>query len=190
MQVKVLKESGFEESLFAPGFSFGITGEMTFEEFLENTEVFNRMHKVAKNLAGKGNGHDSFMELIEVWLDVDAPRYWHSERDRYRMSEQFSESTMHTVQKRKLNQDDFEDYIPRVFLETINYAIEEKLPLLTIKNMLPEGFLQRRIIKMNYKTLRNVLVQREGHRLPQWQIFNDAVMGQLKHPELLGLDKK
>lgn len=190
MQVKVLKEEGFEESLFALGFSFGITGEMTFEEFLQNTEVFNRMHKVSKNLAGKGNGHDSFMELIEVWLDVDAPRYWHSERDRYRMSEQFSESTMHKLKSRPLTQKDFEYQIPVTYLESLNQWISSPMKIDELKNLLPEGFLQRRIIKMNYKTLRNVLVQREGHRLPQWQIFNDSVMNQLKHPELLGLDKK
>lgn len=190
MRVKVLKEVGYEEALFALGLSYGLTSEITFDEFCDPDQpaLFNKMAKVAKNLSSKDWGHNSFMEIMQVWFDVDAPRYWHSERDRYRMSTQFSESTIHTLRKRPLTQRDFENPIEPRSLAVINELIEAGEDVETLKDHLPEGFLQRRVIMMSYKTLRNVLIQREGHRLPQWEVFRVRVLEQLRHPELLGLD--
>jgi hypothetical protein len=61
--------------------------------------------------------------------------------------------------------------------------------LLKIKTTLPEGFLQRRIWVMSYKTLKNVIIQRYNHRLPHWKIFCDQLKRQLDHPELLPFDE-
>lgn len=187
MQVKVRKEEGFKEALFALGLSFGKTSDIAFEDFKEGNQTYERMLKVAKNLSGKDGGHNSFLELINVWVDVDAPRYWHSERDRYRLSTQYSESTMHTLSKRELIQSDFERPIDERVLSVINEKIRAKCDIETLKEHLPEGFLQRRMIVMNYKCLRNILLQREGHRLRQWKDFADCVLNQLKYKEYLGL---
>ena len=37
-----------------------------------------------------------------------------------------------------------------------------------IKAMLPEGFLQTRMVSLNYQVLRNMYQQRKGHRLTGW----------------------
>lgn len=187
MKTKVLKEEGFKEALFALGLSFGKTSDIEFEDFNEESEVYKRMLQVAKNLSGKDGGHNSFLELINVWVEVDAPRYWHSERDRYRLSTQYSESTMHTLKKRELTQEDFERPIDERMLEVINEKIREKADIETLKEHLPEGFLQRRVIVMNYKCLRNILLQREGHRLPQWKQFADAILSNLKYKDYLSV---
>jgi hypothetical protein len=50
---------------------------------------------------------------------------------------------------------------------------------------LPEGYLQRRLVTMNYENLRNILHQREGHRLKWWSVFSEALKQQVRHPELL-----
>ena len=47
----------------------------------------------------------------------------------------------------------------------VNEALRE------IKTALPEGFLQRRIVTLNIKTLQNIYNQRKNHRLPQWAAF-------------------
>ena len=187
MKIRVIKESGFDEALFALGLSFGKTSEMEFVDFKEGHPVYDRLLKVADNLCTKDGGHNSFLELIQVWIDVDVPRYWHSERDRYRLSTQYSESTMHTLKKRVLTQDDFERPIDLRSLEAVNDKIREGADIETLKEHLPEGFLQRRILCMNYKCLRNILLQREGHRLRQWKQLADAVSEQLKYYNYLGI---
>jgi len=54
-----------------------------------------------------------------------------------------------------------------------------------IKNMLPEGFLQRRIWMINYKGLQNMCNQRKNHRLPQWHSFFGDLFTQLEHKEFI-----
>lgn len=189
MKVTVLSEQGFGEALFGLGLSYGLTSDLEFVNFtgpFEPSEVHKKLMKLSNQLAHKDGGHNKFLESIQVWLDIDAPRFWWSEFDTYRAGvTKQSESTMHTLNKRPLTQEDFEYEIPDIYLGAINRAIKEKVPLTDIKNGLPEGFLQRRIVNTNYKTLRNILWQREGHRLPQWQVFRDAVLAGVNHPKLL-----
>jgi len=92
---------------------------------------------------------------------------------------------MHTVLVKKLTTDNFEDKdIKLTQLETLNELIDKK-DLLLLKKHLPEGFLQRRIWVMNYKTFRNIYMQRKTHRLPHWKKFIEEVYEQLDHKELI-----
>jgi len=50
---------------------------------------------------------------------------------------------------------------------------------------LPEGFLQRRLVCTNYKVLRNIVLQRNGHRLKWWGVLIEELRNQLKHPEFV-----
>ena len=97
-----------------------------------------------------------------------------------------SESTMHTLAKRRPEKSDFEegtdDYLIYAFCGVWE---QSKGDVTRLKMNLPEGFLQRRVICTNYKTLRNILWQREGHRLHQWETFCSAILSQVAHPELI-----
>jgi hypothetical protein len=131
-----------------------------------------------------------------VWIDIEMPRYWWQEFDTYRigMSKQ-SESTIHTLKNRDLTIDDFDhakcDSIPAFMLNTINEVRREyvenpsKENFVYLKGILPESFLQRRSACVNYKTLRNMILQRRNHVLPHWQFFIREVLDQVEHPELL-----
>jgi hypothetical protein len=57
--------------------------------------------------------------------------------------------------------------------------------LIAVKKRLPEGFLQTRMWCMNYKTLRNIILQRRTHRLPHWKEFIRQTLEQVENPELL-----
>ena len=57
--------------------------------------------------------------------------------------------------------------------------------LVGVKKRLPEGFLQTRMWCMNYKTLRNIILQRRTHRLPHWKEFIRQTLEQVEHRELL-----
>ena len=121
---------------------------------------------------------------MTVTLDVTAPRGWWQKADTYRLSTKQSESTMHTITKRPLEQSDFEAPIYNHTLDHLNGLIEDGM-WKEVKAELPEGFLQRRIWKVSYMTLANILVQRRNHRLPQWPYFCREVLKGVDHPELL-----
>ena len=117
------------------------------------------------------SGELKFMEFICIYLEIKAPRYWWQQFDTYRIGiSKQSESTMHTIMKRKLAQDDFAEMINPQHLEYLNDKIAYK-DFDAVKNNLPEGFLQRRIIKTDVKTLKYIIEQRKNHRLNEWQIF-------------------
>lgn len=169
MQVKILNESGYNEALLGLSLSY-------------NRDV-SEMPQVATKLYWRGDEEAKFLRQICVWLDVTAPRYWWCQMDTYSVGkEQQSESTMHTITKRPLNQDDFaRDVNPTVLVE-LNYHIGRG-DMQRVKAWLPEGFLQRRILCTNYQTLRRIVRQRRKHKLPEWQVFINSVLEQALHKE-------
>lgn len=181
MEVKVLEEHGYESA--ALGFSLSY-----------NTSIERAKELLPKYAWGK-SGETKFLESIYVWIDVNAPRFWWQEADTYRLSTKQSESTMHTLSKGYLDNNDFEYRITDRCLEDINnhIALKDSIYweeykndyLVFLKNMLPEGFLQRRIWVMNYRTLQNIYGQRYDHKLPQWHLFCDSILSQVEHPEFL-----
>ena len=187
----VLSEYGYKEAAFGLGLSYGKTSDMDFRGYNDPSE----QEKVMQKLAGKGNGHDKFLRMLTVTLDITAPMYWWKEFDTYKVGTVAqSESTMHTITKRLLCRADFEGSIDNAELAQINNLIESykhstdnsKLIWYMIINRLPMGFLQRRIVTTNYAALRNIISQRKGHKLFEWAEFIRAIENGVKHPNLLG----
>lgn len=152
---------------------------------LSRNQPLENMPKVAYNLSDKGGGHSKFLESICVWLDITAPRYLWQQISTYRIGTSTqSESTMYTIMKREIVQEDFEEPINQTVLDTLNQLIRNK-EFDAVKNCLPEGYLQRRIICTNYKTLQNMIWQRRHHKLDLWKQFCKSVLEQLDHPEFI-----
>lgn len=176
MEVKVLAEHGYEESALGFSLSYNSTPE--------------RAKEILHKYAFKNNGENKFLRCIELWIDVDFPRLLWPEADQYKVSTTtLSESTIHTLGKRMLNQDDFIIPIDKRMLEVVNEKIVEfqnkKIDILEMKAHLPEGFLQRRIWHMNYANLQNIYLQRKNHKLPLWHTFLDTILSQIEHPEFI-----
>ena len=190
MKIEVISESGYIPALFGLGLSYGITSEMSVSDFLQDENAIRKMTGVALKLCTKDGGHNKFLESMFVALDIDAPRYWWSEFDTYRVgTSKQSESTMHTIRKRELNASDFEGFACPATVTEVNLLIRKGRPVDAIKAALPEGFLQRRIVTTNYRVLRNMILQRRKHRLPQWRNFCASILEQVEFPEFLpGLD--
>ena len=175
--VEVKNESGYNEAIEGISYSYNATWE--------------RAEVVSKKLAFKDGGENKFLESIAVWLEVNAPRYWWQEADTYRVgSTKQSASTMHTLKKGYLEQEDFVQDIRPEFLKFFNDMIANE-DLRICKSHLPEGFLQKRMWVVNYKTLRNIILQRRNHRLEEWKVFVKTILEEVYHPELLpGLTKE
>ncbi|MBL8026842.1 MAG: hypothetical protein JNL74_10555 [Fibrobacteres bacterium] len=170
MTVTIIKEAGYDEALLGLSLSYN-----------QGTE---RMPVVAGKLYSKEGGHNKFLESIAVWLDMSAPRYFWQQFDTYRIGvTKQSESTMHTIMKSKITNDNFEKPVPAETLERLNRLVAEK-DFDSVKNELPEGFLQRRIVFTNYMALRRIIAQRKTHKLREWHMFADKVISTVAHPEL------
>jgi len=153
-------------------------------------ERMDRTKTTATANAGRGKGHDKFLRQIMVWVDIEAPRYWWSEFDTYKVGTVAqSESTMHTLSKRDMSYGDIHmcDEYDTENVDMFN-SFREARPEATIadiKRKLPESYLQRRLVTMNYAVLRCIIEQRKNHKLFEWQQFINAIYTQAAHKELL-----
>ena len=188
MKIKVIETAGLGEALLGLGLSYGLTSDMSIHDLFdrENAAAYRKCLDTANKLAHKQGGHNKFLESITISLDITAPRYWWSEFDTYRVGvTKQSESTMHTITKRPLTQKDFQGTVVAETLTFLNelidkynntpYLVTQQTLLHKIKNNLPEGFLQRRIVVLNAKTLQNIIAQRHNHRLREWHTFCTAI---------------
>lgn len=145
--------------------------------------------ELAKKLIRGGSEHRKFLRQIEVCWDITIPRYIWQELDTYKVATvRNSCSTMHKLSSRDLEQCDFELPIPEEWLAEINRRGEHirnlkamKAPskeanaaLRDMKNILPEGFLQRATYSFNYETGLSMYFQRRNHRMPEWNEKNEG----------------
>jgi hypothetical protein len=138
--------------------------------------------KLAKKLIKAGPEHRKFLRQIQIWIDITIPRYVHQELDTYKVATvRNSCSTMHKLGYRDLDQEDFEQPIPKILLMDLNALgykyrkekqegskTEANKTLRELKNLLPEGFLQKATYTFNYETALTMYRQRRNHRLPEW----------------------
>jgi hypothetical protein len=171
-QITKLEEAGYHSAVTGVSLSY-------------NTS-FVKATSTVIHLRDKDFGENKFLESIQTWWNILAPRYWWQEMDTYRIGiTKQSESTIHTLKRKPLTNENFAQDIPDSLLQELNTMIEADYPLDTIKNLLPEGFLQRRIVNVNYKSLRNMILQRRNHKLKEWRVFCDEVLKQVNYPYLL-----
>jgi len=105
LNIVILKECGYEEA--ALGFSLSY-----------KTDIERAKQIMPKFAFGK-SGENKFLESIQLWVDIDAPRFWWQEFDTYRVGiSKNSESTMHSLCKDTVLQSDFERPI---LIDTIDY---------------------------------------------------------------------
>ena len=138
---------------------------------------------LAKRLIKAGGEHRKFLRMIHVQFDISLPRYIWSEFDTYHFNTKSSCSTMHKLlTKEPITLDMFsynaqDRYVMNIIVEQLNNIRLEFLKtkdaelIRRAKQLLPEGFLQKRTIDTNYEELLNVYFQRRNHRLVEWREF-------------------
>lgn len=185
-----------DEALFGIGLSYGLTSSMKCDAAFRKSPTYKRLETVSRKLCHMQGGHNKFLETITLTIDIRAPRYWWQEFDTYRAGvTKQSESTIHTLTARDLSDEDFEGGIFDLILVELNALRREYLKaeaegdekekkrcFMEMKNLLPEGFLQRRVVTLNLKTLQNMYMQRKNHRLQGWgQFFFDIALDLATH---------
>jgi len=140
---------------------------------------------LCQTLIKGGSEHRKFMRQIFVSVDITAPLYWWKEFDTYKISTTSNScSTMHKLANTPISIDCFEtdDYIetevdgirPEII---ISYCEGLRLKYLETKEKrywkelirwLPDSWLQKRTITMDYENIHSIIRQRSAHKLNEW----------------------
>lgn len=156
-----------------------------------------------QRLIAGGSEHRKFMRQITVSVDITAPLYLWKEFDTYKIGTTAnSTSTMHKLASKPITIEDFEmddfervkvfdrePYKPDDFTDELwDYIIDicetlrqrfietkDKRYWKELIRILPEGYLQKRTVTMNYENLYSIVRQRRGHKLTEWNSFIDWV---------------
>lgn len=151
-------------------------------------------YKIGKNdlvltqkLIKAGSEHRKFLRQIFVSVDITAPLYWWKEFDTYKVGTvSNSTSTMHKLASTPITigcfeMGDFEDL--RMFdistvweilifdlerLRKLYNETKDKRYWKELIRLLPESWLQKRTITMNYENILNMYRQRKNHKLTEW----------------------
>lgn len=154
---------------------------------IENTVIGENDLKLLQSLIKAGSEHRKFMRQIGVSVIITAPLYWWKEFDTYKVGTVAnSTSTMHKLASTPITKECFEmdDYaeLDNGFCTDMWNSLIEWLEGLRQKynetkvkaywkeliRMLPESWLQKRTITMNYENVLNMVHQRRNHKLTEW----------------------
>ena len=144
--------------------------------------------QLAQTLIRAGSEHRKFLRQIFVSVDITAPLYWWKELDTYKVGTVAnSTSTMHKLADTPITLDCFEmgDFTPLIdnfkidlswqtimtYLEQLRQRYNEtkdKRYWKELIRLLPESWLQKRTITMNYENILNMYRQRKNHKLTEW----------------------
>jgi len=180
MKVVLQEVHGFKPATIAMRLSFNSTGSSTQVKESRGFYISGDDHTLLLKLIKNGDSHAKVMRMIQVWLDIKAPRYWWQEFATYCIGvTTMSKSTVHTITDHDLTEYDFEggmdeDILRKLYnIRNLDGFSDKNLIMRAMKHILPESFLQRRIVNLNYQVLRHIYLDRKGHRLPEWKTFLD-----------------
>ena len=148
---------------------------------------------LAQRLIKAGSEHRKFLRQIFVSVDITAPLYWWKEFDTYKVSTVAnSTSTMHKLASTPITEEcfemgNFEDF--DLETEDMIFPLKSTWAELTsdlefcrkkynetkdkrywkeLIRLLPESWLQKRTVTMNYENVLNMYRQRKNHKLSEW----------------------
>lgn len=147
--------------------------------------------KTAQNLIKAsikgGNSHSKFLRQIFVTVDITAGLHWWKEFDTYKVGTVANScSTMHKLASTPITLDCFEweefkieddIYLSDCFTNVVADCEELRKKYLETKDkkywrgliqLLPESWLQKRTVTLNYQVLRTMYFDRRNHKLSEW----------------------
>lgn len=181
MKFENVRVYGLEESIIASGYPMSIN---TSECFANNERAAKLGH--AKN----GSGHDCFLKGIIVQVDIIAPQYFWLQWDRYHFCDVVSsQSTMHRITKMDIEKqcndyvfdvtidmlkkyiDLYNNFTDEYCREITGVSLTKEKVFQTIVSNIPEGLMLTKRITSNYLQEKSIHLQREHHKLEEWNKY-------------------
>lgn len=148
--------------------------------------------KLAQAMIGAGTDESKFLRQIFITMDITAPLYWWKEFDTYKVGTVANScSTMHKLDAYLITREMFswdnEDEMDDVFWETVDRIIYEcerlrlkfketgeKKYWRALIQLLPESWMQKRTVTLNYQVARAQRFARRFHKLTEWHTLCDV----------------
>lgn len=150
------------------------------EKFVLGPNDLDLMRRLYK----AGESHAKYLRMIHVTMDVTAPLYWWKEADQYKVGTTTNScSTMHKITSKEIELSDFSiddtgmeeiftfvvadcEKLRKKYLET-----NDKKYWRGLIQLLPSSYNQKRTWDFDYQTVLNMIHQRTGHKLSEWNDF-------------------
>lgn len=160
--------------------------------------------KLMKKLVKGGVDESKFMRMIHVQMDIIAPLYWWKEFDTYKVGTVTNScSTMHKIHDKEFTLDDFSyehlrSQEKNQLLLIIRILNENRENFIKTKDknywwqmiqLLPNTYIQKRTVDLNYEVLRNMYFARKNHKLDEWRKFCNIMIDNLPYFKYIILDK-
>lgn len=165
--------------------SYWANDEYSLESYVLGKNDLTLMQKLIK----AGSEHRKFLRQIFVSVDITAPLFWWKEFSTYKVGTVAnSTSTMHKLASTPITMDCFEtgdfnknicncagyevdriieqlEKLRKTYLET-----KDKRYWKELIRWLPNSWLQKRTITMNYENVLNMIHHRSHHKLSEWSV--------------------
>lgn len=149
--------------------------------------------KLAQLMIGAGTDESKFLRQIFITMDITAPLYWWKEFDTYKVGTVANScSTMHKLDAYPITHEMFSwdnDLEDEVFWEAVDRIIYEcerlrqkykatgdKRYWRALIQLLPESWMQKRTVTLNYQVARSMFFARRFHKLIEWHILGNAFL--------------
>lgn len=164
----------------------GVDGMSIDASMANNYQIGKNDLGLMKRLYKAGPEHRKYLRMIHATMDITAPLYWWKEYDTYKVSTVANScSTMHKIHAKEFTPDDFStDHLTPVSMEILNIVIgqlntarnyfintKDKAAWWQMIQLLPSSYNQKRTLDLNYETIINIIHQRTGHKLDEWNLF-------------------
>ncbi len=169
--------------------------------------------KLMQNLIKTGSDESKFMRQIMVSMDIEAPLYWWKQFSTYKVGTVANScSTMHKLASTPITRDcfSFDEDIDRLNmidptvlsvrldcmlddLEQLRQMYEmtgDKRYWRALIQLLPEAWVQKRTVTLNYQVLRNIYFARKNHKLQEWKDFCNMIEELPYAKELICFEKE
>lgn len=163
--------------------------------------------KLAQLMIGAGTDEAKFLRQIFISMDITAPLYWWKEFDTYKVGTVANScSTMHKLDAYPITREMFSwDNVGdpgEEFWATVDAIIAEcerlrlkfketgdKVYWRALVQLLPNSWMQKRTVTLNYQVARAQFFARRYHKLTEWHTLCDVYMGLPYGKEFIGYVK-
>ena len=169
--------------------------------------------KLAQRMLGGGAEESKFMRQIMICMDIDAPQFWWSEMDTYKVGTTANScSKMHKLASSEIGAQNFsfdmditdfpqeyQELVSMIRVNSVYYCeqlrktyekTKDKRIWRALVEVLPMAWNQRRTWTANYQVLRNIYFQRRNHKLDEWKEFCKIIESLPYGKELICYEKE
>lgn len=171
----------------------GIDGMSIDASMANNYQIGKNDLDLMRKLYKAGAEHRKYARQIFVSMDITSNHTWWHDMDAYKIGiTRDSCSKMHSIHIKEFTSEAFStegiDAVGGHTVEVFNIVVDElerlrnlfnetheKKYWRAIMNLLPMGYNLRATVTMNYENVFNIIHQRTGHKLPEWNEFVDVL---------------